>query len=231
MAGFRKLITIDRDDDDAPSLLKRFNAHGRGPVTDRLRARYDDFARGSPHRTSESNFAEAWNSLSDAERDAVRAEEAMAERERARAEAAQREEANMTREGIIAELMTKNADALVKAILELGKPGVTEAELTKIYDATAQRDRRPGETEAQAFTRFLTEDSRAGRDRRVALQMSKRLTVPGGDFAYNALVAKAEDLRAANPKLTPAQAFSAVYTDPENRALVEIQKAEHRSRA
>ena len=231
MAGFRKLITIDRDDDDAPSLLKRFNAHGRGPVHDRLRVLYDDFKRGNPHLTSEANFAAAWNSLSDAERDTVRAEEEMAAREKAREEAAQRrKEANMTRADEIADMGTHGAFAVSKAMVDNGAPGLSEHEHYRVMQQDFQKNRRADETAEQCFTRQYTAPTEEGRIIREAHQMTKRMTAPVGGGAYGQLVARGEELRKANPKLTKEQAFTQAYLDPQNATLVQVQKMEHFTR-
>jgi hypothetical protein len=229
--SFRKII-MTRDDDDGPSLLKRFNAHGRGPVTDRLRALYDDAARGNPHRTSEANFADAWNSLSGAERDAVRAEEEMAAREKALEEAAQRNEGTMkNRADEIADMAKHGAFVVSKAMVDNGAPGLTEHEHYRVMQTDFQKNRLPNETPEQCFTRQFTTNTEEGRVIREAHQMTKPMTAPiGGGAAYNAIVAKGEQLRKADPKLTREQAFTAAYCDPENRRLVEMQKVEHRTR-
>jgi hypothetical protein len=51
---------------------------------------------------------------------------------------------------------------------------------------------------------------------------------PGASYA--ALMAKANDLRKGDPKLTEAQAFTKAYTDPANRDLVAQYKREDAQR-
>jgi len=226
MAGFRKLITIDRDDDDAPSLLKRFSAYGRGPMHDHLRALYDDNARGKPHQTSAANFADAWNSLSGAERDAVRAEEAMAERERAREAARRKETQKMdTPTQILADY---GAPAVAKCIVDEGRTSVFgEHALTKAITDYAMSDRRQGESEAQAFTRIYTADDENGRLFRSAMKIVNGS--PPKHAAYDLLMEKAREVRRTDPKLSEAQAFTKIYCAPENSALVAFQKLEQTS--
>ena len=48
--------------------------------------------------------------------------------------------------------------------------------------------------------------------------------------AYGKLSAMAEELRALSPELTFAQAFSRVYTRPENVALAEAERQHNRPR-
>jgi hypothetical protein len=52
---------------------------------------------------------------------------------------------------------------------------------------------------------------------------------PAPTPSYAKLVAKAVELRKADPKLTEAQAFEKIYTDPLNGELVHAAKAEHRA--
>ena len=53
----------------------------------------------------------------------------------------------------------------------------------------------------------------------------------GGTSAYDELVQKAEQLRAQNPSLTKEAAFSKVFSDPENSALAQAERAENRPSA
>lgn len=52
-----------------------------------------------------------------------------------------------------------------------------------------------------------------------------------GASAYDQLVGKADELRKANPKLSPDQAFSKAYEDPANADLVKQHKIEKRRAA
>jgi hypothetical protein len=47
-----------------------------------------------------------------------------------------------------------------------------------------------------------------------------------GASAYDQFVAKAADLRKVEPKLSPEQAFTKVFTDPANRELADQHKRE-----
>ena len=60
---------------DGFAVLK-INVTGQGPTHDRLRVLHDNVRRGNPHVTSDAHWAAAWNSLTDAERDEIRREEA-----------------------------------------------------------------------------------------------------------------------------------------------------------
>jgi hypothetical protein len=94
-----------------------------------------------------------------------------------------------------------------------------------------EQQRRTHETSAQAFARIysdpgnrhLAEAERAqaraanGTDVRVVQHAESNTS------AYSELMAKAAELRKANPNLTEAQAFEKVYTDPAN---IEISKRE-----
>jgi hypothetical protein len=50
--------------------------------------------------------------------------------------------------------------------------------------------------------------------------------MPTPTRAYTQLMAKAEELRKADGKLTEAQAFAKVYENPANRELVQADKRE-----
>lgn len=51
-------------------------------------------------------------------------------------------------------------------------------------------------------------------------------TASGGSSGYAQLTAKAAELRIADPSLTEARAFAKVFTDPANRELANMAKAE-----
>jgi len=52
-----------------------------------------------------------------------------------------------------------------------------------------------------------------------------------GGSAYDQLQARAAEVRKADPKLSPAQAFEKVYSDPANKELVTLYKREKTSAA
>jgi hypothetical protein len=54
--------------------IEAFDAHGSGPVHEKLRARYDDRLRSNTHLSPEEAFASAFRSLSFKDRDELRAE-------------------------------------------------------------------------------------------------------------------------------------------------------------
>jgi hypothetical protein len=106
--------------------------------------------------------------------------------------------------------------------------------------ARAEADRGEGESEAQAFTRYITKHE----DGRTLYQAYKRALpdeptvdavtpapMPAPTRSYQRLMAKAEELRKSEPKLSEAQAFAKVYESRENRELVDASKSEHAERA
>jgi hypothetical protein len=68
-----KEIETPRDSD------RSFNATGAGPATDRLWTAYDNRRRALGPGRDPHAFAQAWDALSDSEKDAIRAEEAAVE--------------------------------------------------------------------------------------------------------------------------------------------------------
>jgi hypothetical protein len=110
-----------------------------------------------------------------------------------------------------------------------------EAEIRKRAEAT----RGPNESSAQAFTRMITADERG----RLFYKASKftPVRIAPADPALmappdkkrkkkgargEAMEKLAQELRAANPKLSDAQAFTKVFCDPKNAELREAVKAE-----
>ena len=110
----------------------------------------------------------------------------------------------------------------------------------ELVDLIGKHDPRPGESQAQTFSRNYTSNV----ELRKAVQIAKAVpfvavpVVVGGEdafssndpsaamAAYNELLAKAAEYRKANPALSEAQAFSAVFTSKENALLA--QKAHQR---
>ncbi|HEY3883854.1 MAG TPA: hypothetical protein VGL62_01505 [Vicinamibacterales bacterium] len=121
-------------------------------------------------------------------------------------------------------------------------PSVTK---TKIYTEMAKRanaTRRADETSEGAFARFATttDDGRAllaaykvagGEDYRPSSLSPTTAEPAPTSAAYQKLVSKAEELRQIHPELSEAQAFSKVYEAPENRELVDADRAAFQERA
>ena len=55
--------------------------------------------------------------------------------------------------------------------------------------------------------------------------MQADLAIAKRDNAFDALKAKAAELRKAKPELTESQAFAKVYEDPANRALAAAERS------
>jgi len=115
----------------------------------------------------------------------------------------------------------------------------------EIYDQIKTRalaQKREGDTEAQAFSRYITEEPE-GRALYTALKRSQGTIENAGPRSVTtksepaptpslvALNALAAQLRKSDPKLTEAQAVAKIYSDPKHRALAVAVKAEHRARA
>ena len=123
------------------------------------------------------------------------------------------------------------------AIVSKGHTTITESELVEAASKVAA-ERYPGLTEAQAFDRIYSDRGEEGQALRKAVAIAKAMpfmpTMVGGpeamheavdavesSEAYQQLVSMAEKMRAASPelKLSAAQAFDKVFTDPKNAAL------------
>jgi predicted Fe-S protein YdhL (DUF1289 family) len=224
--------------------------NGAGPMTAQIRERYELICRGNPLVSGEVCFAEAWNELSDDDRDAILQEEAsevarIAAEQEARAnetdserrtriraaEAKHTEKKAMTRDELAAEISKKGALVVSRAIIDSDEPGLTEQEFTKIIKSCALRDRRSGETDAQAFTRLFEGGDEESRTIRAAHQLTKRFYPKPSQAAlkaYGELVAKADELRRKETGLTREQAFAKAYTDPANLEIVKRERAENR---
>jgi hypothetical protein len=115
---------------------------------------------------------------------------------------------------------------IAKAFADTGRSFMSEHDLTKMIEQYALRDRRSGETQAQCFARVVCADTAEGLLFRKALAVCRSVGVTprGGDDvdaaqAYRKLEKLADRERAADPRLTSAQAFSKVFTDPANAEL------------
>ena len=96
------------------------------------------------------------------------------------------------------------------------------------------------ESEGVTIQKALNGDSDAIDKLLAYLKMAQAAAKAGGVFkefgsgtgvvttAYDELIGLAKNLRKSNPKLTPAQAFSKVYEDPENEELVRRERGENR---
>lgn len=131
--------------------------------------------------------------------------------------------------------MTKEVE-FAKTALETGVPILSKTLLTQAIEKRAGAIKRAGETDAQAFTRAITEDE----DGRTLFRASK--LAPGPDHAPlatpvapkprepgpagRAMQALANDRLRAHPHKSPAQAYSEVYTAPANAELRDRVKRE-----
>jgi hypothetical protein len=165
----------------ADDIEKRFanGARGHGPMHDKLRAKYDDIKRGSPHQTSTASFAEAWRSLSDEERESIRHEERLAA-----AGIADHEHANSRRElstnkasaeqhldGIIAKF---GLSALAKLILEDGSSISEAAFCNAVIKHARTLSPYSKESAASLFARLYEANTEDGALLRKAVQVLRQ---------------------------------------------------------
>jgi hypothetical protein len=204
------------------AILKGFNASGEGPTHRRLVALYDDVLRGNPHITASAAFGIAWNSLSDDERDAIRAEEASTAREREAENAARRD-------------ATKRGSTEMQSLESVDVGGLAQFALEAA--AVALRKREPHLTKEQAFAKVYQDPAnkeyarieREASRRRIAgfsvarTDPMKTIAIAKRDNAYDELQAIAEELRSVDPSLTREQAFTKAYTN--NRALAARERS------
>jgi Arc/MetJ-type ribon-helix-helix transcriptional regulator len=125
--------------------------------------------------------------------------------------------------------------AIAKAMTDENRGyGITEHEFV---DLIGKHDPRPGESEAQTFTRHYTAQTADSLMLRKAHALTKGVanltpTMVGGpdamreavdnteqSEAYAKLESMAERMRATSPWLSAAQAFSAVFQEPKNAKL------------
>jgi hypothetical protein len=162
-----------------------------------------------------------------------------------------KERTTMTRSEELGAIAKKfGLTTLCKALVEDGPRGISEHELTKLIGDNVER--RSGESSAQAFSRAFMANDDDGLLLRQAVNACKgfdvqpppRLRVAplqvGGSTAQDVdnpndalriLEELAAKLRAAHPELSKSQAFSKIYTDPNNAALVRQERAQNRPAA
>lgn len=152
---------------------------------------------------------------------------------------------NAQRAQAIALIVKQHGFATVcKHIVDQGKSALTEFELTRLATAEAMKSHKPGESEAQAFTRLYTapESLELRKAIAIAKNVSAQQIDDDGDGdrdtletvdddgddqerAYQEMEQLAEVRRRDNPSLSKAQAFAAAFTDPANH---ELAKRAHR---
>jgi hypothetical protein len=250
--GLEDIAAISKNASDTPPLTPFWDSpsghmfsrytNGAGPVSARVRGRYEEISRANPHAGSEDCFAACWNELSDDERDALRQEEADAvlEQEAAALERTNETEAERharitatektmtTREQMVGDLSKHGPVAVAKAVLDSEAPGLTEQELYSIVKAHALRDKRAGETDSQAAARCFEANTEEGRVIRQAHYRAKRffqLPTQTAHSAYDELNVLGGELRKKDPGLTREQAFAKAYSDPANADLVSRSRA------
>jgi hypothetical protein len=119
---------------------------------------------------------------------------------------------------------------VLKNIKAMGEHGVT-----KLIQKYADSVKLPGETSAQAFTRVFTADTDEAKALRYVHAVSKDADYPRDpDFeddrdaddeaALDELERLAEAERRKNPKLSKAQSFTKVFTDPANSRLAQRER-------
>lgn len=125
---------------------------------------------------------------------------------------------------------------VAKAVLagRMNYPRETKATLYKAMQRLADMERRAGETAEAAFARVTTETE----DGVILMRAHNVATGPNWvppapvekaaehrhSAAYDRLLEKAAEIRKVEPALTKEQAFEKVYTDPDNRDLVDLYK-------
>jgi hypothetical protein len=133
-------------------------------------------------------------------------------------------------------------ERIAKAVVERGySTAISEREFTEAVTALAVK-RFPDKPRDVAFAKLFgeqTEEAATLRKAHAIIKGMPRMTlVPVGDEsvddggnAYDALMAKAAELRQADGSLTEAQAFAKVYTDPANARLAQKERLQNRPRA
>jgi hypothetical protein len=117
---------------------------------------------------------------------------------------------------------------MTKPLREVGEAGFTR--MIEKYSKTVH----PTLTKEQAFTKVFLADDDEGRAIRHAWQIAKQSIAadePSDDDALDELETLAAEERRRNPKLSKAQAFAKVYTDPANARLASRERAANRPRA
>jgi hypothetical protein len=200
-----RVAIMKRADDDEVSKVERpmsdeelaaFDAHGEGPVHEKLRSKYDNQLRSFSHLSPEEAFAAAFRSLSFKDRNELRAEESGEAQARA-AEDAARREAGL--QGI--DVGKVDLAALADFALR------TNAEtLRKEHPALSREKAFAATCDAKAWLFKAQRDARrrqliGGHGEEVRAEaLTKR------DQAFDALQKHAEELRKSDPKLSPERA-------------------------
>ena len=122
---------------------------------------------------------------------------------------------------------------MTKTLRAVGEAGFTR--MIEKYAKTVH----PTLTKEQAFTKVFTADDDEGAAIRRAWMISKQGIAAGApdeptddddENALDELNELAEQERRRNPKLTKAQAFTKIYTDPANAKLAQRERRQHRPR-
>lgn len=130
----------------------------------------------------------------------------------------------------IAVLKEQNAKLMQSVGLEGFKKQATENGLPETEAETLQKAYSGDKTAIDKLLGFAKSAIAAARVGGVFKEFGSS---QGGitDDPYDALVAKAEELRKHDPKLTPAAAFAKVYEDPSNIELVRKERDKNRPQA
>jgi hypothetical protein len=178
-----------------------FNAHGNGPVHDRLRALFDNFVRGRPHLSNEQNFAAAWNMLSLSERNQIRAEETG-------------EAARLRSPATIGKAEAMNIDTGALAMLALEGA------------ATAIRKREPHLTREQCFSKaYLDPENReavkaerqASRERLSVIPVARTAPTILNELSDDEIHALVDEIRRDNPFVSDAELVRMIADSAEAR--------------
>jgi hypothetical protein len=118
--------------------------------------------------------------------------------------------------------------ALAKHLVENGPCGLSEHEFTAMVDAYAKAN-------GTTFVKLYTAQDSDGLAIRRATQILKGFGTAGpvreavaGGSAYEALMAKADELRKREPQLSREQSFLKAFQDPVNRELAARERSENR---
>jgi hypothetical protein len=206
-----------------------FNASGRGEAHDRLLVAYDNRRRALGPGRESTAFADAWSSLSDTERDEIRAEEASTEAAKEALAAAEQKERERE--------MSKNDAVMVSAARAISagtientvRASTWHGELRK-FAAARQED---GETIERTVARLVQTDADAralfkASINGVADDAPMALVTPAPVLKQGTAYARLHDIgagfMAADPKLTRAQAFAKAFD--ANPELAQRSKTE-----
>ncbi|SEE09245.1 hypothetical protein SAMN05519104_5184 [Rhizobiales bacterium GAS188] len=201
----------------------RLHPKGAGPVHDRLDALTDNYRRAHPEQTREMHRAAGWSGLSDAERDAIRAEEV-----------AHRDELLGKADGMT-NIEKSGGNALetmqtLAKILRNSHPELTEAQaFDKVYSDPANRELVRAERDG-AIAKLYRLDAAGNMHMIEAIEAEKvekaeSLMPAGGGEAMQQLTRLAKD-RQQRTHESFAVAFDAIYSAPDNSELRQLEKSE-----